>query len=89
MSIAGLEPVYQQLSNQKTGNTDSKDELGMNQFLTMLVAQLKHQDPLNPMEGTDFTAQLAQFSALEQQFAMNAECSPGGNASRHRGSRKR
>ncbi len=71
MSIAGLEPVYQQLSNQKTGNTDSKDELGMNQFLTMLVAQLKNQDPLNPMEGTDFTAQLAQFSTLEQQFAMN------------------
>jgi len=72
MSIAGLEPVYQQFSNQKTGSADSKDELGMNQFLTMLVAQLKHQDPLNPMEGTDFTAQLAQFSGLEQQFAMNA-----------------
>jgi len=71
MSIAGLEPVFQQLSNQKTDSAGSKDELGMNQFLTMLVAQLKHQDPLNPMEGTDFTAQLAQFSGLEQQFAMN------------------
>jgi flagellar basal-body rod modification protein FlgD len=72
MSIAALEPIRQQLPEEKSvSNTDTKDELGLNQFLTMLVAQLKHQDPLNPMEGTDFTAQLAQFSGLEQQFAMN------------------
>ncbi len=45
--------------------------LGRDTFLKMLVTQLKHQDPLNPMEGTDFTAQLAQFSGLEQQFDMN------------------
>ena len=72
MSIAALEPVYQHLSGgETTSKTESKDDLGLDQFLTMLVAQLKHQDPLNPMEGTDFTAQLAQFSGLEQQFAMN------------------
>lgn len=72
MSIAALEPIYQQLADDKTsGDSKAKDDLGMDQFLTMLVAQLKHQDPLNPMEGTDFTAQLAQFSGLEQQFTMN------------------
>ena len=45
-----------------------EDPLGRDAFLTMLVAQLKYQ---NPMDGTDFTAQLAQFSSLEQQFNTN------------------
>jgi flagellar basal-body rod modification protein FlgD len=72
MSIAALEPTYQQIPNWETSEkTEPEDETGMNQFLTMLVAQLKNQDPLNPMDGTDFTAQLAQFSSLEQQFNMN------------------
>lgn len=72
MAIAGLEPVYQNIPSwDESKKNDPKDDLGLNQFLTMLVAQLKHQDPLNPMDGTDFTAQLAQFSALEQQFQMN------------------
>ncbi len=50
---------------------EEKDPLGRESFLTMLVAQLQHQDPLNPLDGTDFTAQLAQFSVLEQQFTTN------------------
>jgi len=72
MSIAAIEPTYQQIPSWETSEkTEPEDETGMNQFLTMLVAQLKNQDPLNPMDGTDFTAQLAQFSSLEQQFNMN------------------
>jgi len=51
--------------------TSPEKELGRDQFLTLLVAQLKNQDPLNPMESADFTAQLAQFSSLEQFFGMN------------------
>lgn len=46
-------------------------ELGRDDFLTMFVAQIKNQDPLNPMEGQEFAAQLAQFSSLEQLFNVN------------------
>jgi len=41
-------------------------ELGQGDFLTLLVTQLKNQDPLNPTNNTEFVAQLAQFSQLEQ-----------------------
>jgi len=35
-------------------------------FMTLLVAQLKNQDPLAPQDGTEFVAQLAQFNSLDQ-----------------------
>lgn len=40
-------------------------------FLRMLTAQLKNQDPMNPMEGSDFAVQLATFSGVEQQTHTN------------------
>jgi flagellar basal-body rod modification protein FlgD len=70
MSIAALEPTYNK-PDDTSSYASSKRELGRNQFLALLVAQLKHQDPLNPMESTEFTAQLAQFSSLEQLFDIN------------------
>ena len=70
MSIASLGTTYLNL-DETLDYTKPKDELGRDQFLTLLVAQLQHQDPLNPLDGTDFTAQLAQFSSLEQLFAVN------------------
>lgn len=41
-------------------------------FLKMLTTQIKNQDPLNPMEGTEFAVQLATFSGVEQQVQTNA-----------------
>ena len=40
-------------------------------FLQLLVAQMKNQDPLNPMKDSEFVAQLAQFSSLEQLVDVN------------------
>lgn len=54
-----------------TGALTSKN-LGKEDFLKLLVSQLQNQDPLNPSDPTEFTAQLAQFSSLEQQFTTNA-----------------
>lgn len=45
--------------------------MGKDEFLKLLVAQLRNQDPLNPMDGQEFAAQLAQFSSVEQLMAMN------------------
>ncbi len=42
-------------------------------FLTLLVSQLKNQDPASPMDGTTFVTQLAQFSDLEQNLAMRTD----------------
>ena len=41
-------------------------ELGKDQFLKLFVAQLQHQDPMNPMQDSDFMGQMASFSTLEQ-----------------------
>lgn len=44
----------------------------LNQFLNLLVTQLKNQDPLNPMDATEFTSQLVQFASVEQQIYQNS-----------------
>lgn len=46
-------------------------DLGKDKFLQLLITQLTHQDPLKPMDDTQFIAQMAQFSALEQMTEVN------------------
>jgi len=48
-----------------------KVEADFDTFLSLLTAQLQNQDPLEPVNSTDFVAQLAQFSAVEQQVQTN------------------
>ena len=53
-----------------SANRTSGSDLGMNEFLELLAVQLSNQDPLEPMEDTDFIAQMAQFSSLEAMTAL-------------------
>jgi len=54
-----------------TTEKDSSQTLGQDEFLTLLVAQMQNQDPLNPTDATEWTAQLAQYSQLEQSMHLN------------------
>jgi len=49
----------------------SSSDMGKDDFLKLMIAQLQNQDPLNPMDGTEYAAQLAQFTSLEQLTNLN------------------
>lgn len=58
-------------TSSTTSSTDDSDTLGQEAFLELLVTQLQYQDPLDPMDGTEYVAQLAQFSTVEQLTNLN------------------
>lgn len=63
-----IDPSYY-LSNQ-TREAPS-GELGKDEFLKLLMAQIKNQDPLDPMDDKEFISQMTTFSSLEQMMNMN------------------
>jgi flagellar basal-body rod modification protein FlgD len=68
MTIPGID-TGNRFPAQVTAQTG--EVMGKEDFLKLLIAQLQHQDPLNPMDGTEFTVQLAQFTSLEQLNNVN------------------
>ena len=53
-------------STTVSSTTGTKDQT---MFLQLLVSELQNQDPMNPVQGTDFVTQLAQFQQLEQSIS--------------------
>jgi len=74
MSIAAVNTGYGALSvsGEKTSSSSNTEELGMDEFLKLFIAQIQHQDPLSPLDSAEFTAQLAQFTSVEQLYRMNS-----------------
>jgi flagellar basal-body rod modification protein FlgD len=66
MRTRASEAAIQPLSSGSESGARTEATLGRDDFLNMLLAQLENQDPLDPQDATEFTAQLATFSMLEQ-----------------------
>ncbi len=66
-----VDPITNSSPNT-TATVQGKSSLGKDDFMKLMISQLKNQDPLNPMDGTQFSAQLAQFSSLEQLSNLNS-----------------
>ncbi len=54
------------LYSSQTSGPQAQQEMDKDAFLQLLVTQMKYQDPMNPTQDTEYLAQLAQFTALEQ-----------------------
>ena len=64
----------------ETKKAKKTEDLGKDDFLRLLVTQLKSQDPLEPMKNEEFAVNLAQFSQLEQLIAINEKVGAEGGA---------
>ena len=62
-----------QTYNNGTQQTAAPQTVDYQAFLRLLVAEMKNQDPTSPMESTDYVAQLATFSQVEQSVQANAK----------------
>jgi len=70
VSVTNSTATSSTVSQNKSTSTPN-NQLDKNSFLKLLVAQLRYQDPLNPMNDQEFIGQMAQFSTLEQMQNLN------------------
>lgn len=77
MSIQGINTGYggSSVPDAKTSSGTGMEEMGIENFLTLFIAQIQNQDPLSPLDSAEFTAQLAQFTSVEQLYVMNKSLS--------------
>jgi flagellar basal-body rod modification protein FlgD len=64
---------YYSADNKSTAKSGQENTLGKDEFLKILVAQIRHQDPMKPLEDKEFIAQMAQFTSVEQLVNMSSE----------------
>ena len=62
-----------------TSTAKKNNEIGKDQFLTLLITQLKNQDPLDPMKNDQFAVDMAQFSQVEQLVSINENLKKSGS----------
>jgi len=70
--MTGINPVggvqFNETTSQLAGATNATVE--KDEFLKLLITQLQHQDPLEPMDNAEFVSQVTQFSSLEQLISI-------------------
>jgi len=70
-SVYGVGAITPRTAQATAATQNVADQLGEDAFMKLLLAELKNQDPLKPMEDKDFIAELAQFNSLSQLTQMN------------------
>lgn len=70
MNVSSVSNAY---STQRTSATGSSSTVSYDNFLKLLLTQMKNQDPTEPMKSTDYMAQLATFSQVEQAVKSNSK----------------
>lgn len=78
LGLSGLDGTS---GSSSSPNVKKKDTIGQNEFLTLLVTQLKNQDPLDPSNPEEFAVNLAQFTQVEQLTQINKKLDSSSNGS--------
>ena len=68
---ASIENITRTLESMQSAERNAKSKLDKDAFMQLLIEQMANQDPLSPTADSDFIAQLAQFSMLEQMESVN------------------